>query len=39
VLDAGECGTEPSTVVNWADGYPEVVRVGAGDTDRFGIRP
>jgi tRNA threonylcarbamoyl adenosine modification protein (Sua5/YciO/YrdC/YwlC family) len=35
VLDAGECGTEPSTVINWAEGYPEVVRVGAGDTARF----
>jgi tRNA threonylcarbamoyl adenosine modification protein (Sua5/YciO/YrdC/YwlC family) len=35
VIDAGECGREPSTVVNWADGYPEVVRVGAGDVARF----
>ena len=35
VLDAGECGTEPSTVVNWADGYPEIVRIGAGDVARF----
>ena len=35
VLDAGECGTEPSTVINWSDGYPEVVRVGAGDVARF----
>ena len=35
VIDAGECGREPSTVVNWSDGYPEVVRVGAGDVARF----
>jgi tRNA threonylcarbamoyl adenosine modification protein (Sua5/YciO/YrdC/YwlC family) len=35
VIDAGECGREPSTVVNWADGYPEIVRVGAGDVARF----
>lgn len=35
VLDSGECGTEPSTVVDYSDGDPEVVRVGAGDPSRF----
>jgi tRNA threonylcarbamoyl adenosine modification protein (Sua5/YciO/YrdC/YwlC family) len=35
VLDAGDCGTEPTTVVDWSDGYPDVVRSGAGDTGRF----
>jgi tRNA threonylcarbamoyl adenosine modification protein (Sua5/YciO/YrdC/YwlC family) len=35
VLDAGACGTEPTTVVDWSEGYPEVVRVGAGDPGRF----
>ena len=35
VVDAGECGTVPTTVVDWTEGYPEVVRVGAGDPDRF----
>ncbi|HEY0187956.1 MAG TPA: L-threonylcarbamoyladenylate synthase [Cellulomonas sp.] len=35
VVDSGECGDEPTTVVDWTDGYPEVVRVGAGDPDRF----
>jgi len=35
VLDCGECGTEPTTVVDWSEGYPEVVRVGAGDQSRF----
>ena len=35
VLDAGETGHQPSTVVDWTEGYPEVVRVGAGDPDRF----
>lgn len=35
VVDAGDCGTEPTTVVDWSDGYPEVVRVGAGDPARF----
>ena len=35
VLDAGDCGTEPTTVVDWSEGHPEVVRVGAGDPSRF----
>jgi tRNA threonylcarbamoyl adenosine modification protein (Sua5/YciO/YrdC/YwlC family) len=35
VIDAGECGTTPTTVVDWSQGYPEVVRVGAGDPARF----
>jgi tRNA threonylcarbamoyl adenosine modification protein (Sua5/YciO/YrdC/YwlC family) len=35
VLDAGDCGTEPTTVVDWSQGYPEVLRVGAGDATRF----
>jgi tRNA threonylcarbamoyl adenosine modification protein (Sua5/YciO/YrdC/YwlC family) len=35
VVDAGDCGTEPTTVVDWSSGYPEVVRVGAGDPARF----
>jgi tRNA threonylcarbamoyl adenosine modification protein (Sua5/YciO/YrdC/YwlC family) len=35
VLDAGECGREPTTVVDLSEGYPEVVRVGAGDPARF----
>ena len=35
VVDAGDCGTEPTTVVDWSEGYPEVVRVGAGNPARF----
>ncbi|KGM11319.1 L-threonylcarbamoyladenylate synthase [Cellulomonas bogoriensis] len=35
VVDGGDCGTEPTTVVDWSEGQPEVVRVGAGDTSRF----
>jgi tRNA A37 threonylcarbamoyladenosine synthetase subunit TsaC/SUA5/YrdC len=35
VLDAGDCGTEPTTVVDWSSGVPEVVRAGAGDPTRF----
>lgn len=35
VVDAGEVLAEPTTVVDWSEGYPEVVRVGAGDPARF----
>ena len=35
VLDPGECGTEPTTVVDFSDGQAEVVRIGAGDAGRF----
>jgi tRNA A37 threonylcarbamoyladenosine synthetase subunit TsaC/SUA5/YrdC len=35
VLDAGDCGTEPTTVVDWSAGHPEVLRVGAGNPARF----
>jgi tRNA threonylcarbamoyl adenosine modification protein (Sua5/YciO/YrdC/YwlC family) len=35
VLDSGECGTEPTTVVDYSSGAAEVVRVGAGDPSRF----
>jgi tRNA threonylcarbamoyl adenosine modification protein (Sua5/YciO/YrdC/YwlC family) len=35
VIDAGECGSEPTTVVDFSDGLPVVARVGAGDTSRF----
>jgi tRNA threonylcarbamoyl adenosine modification protein (Sua5/YciO/YrdC/YwlC family) len=36
VLDSGECGTEPTTVVDFSGGPAEVVRLGAGDPSRFG---
>ena len=35
VLDSGDCGTVPTTVVDWSEGEPEVVRVGAGSPERF----
>lgn len=35
VIDAGECGSHPTTVVDWSEGAPEVVRVGSGDPSRF----
>ncbi|WP_392542135.1 L-threonylcarbamoyladenylate synthase [Oryzobacter telluris] len=35
VIDSGECGTEPTTVVDLSSGEAEVVRIGAGDPTRF----
>lgn len=35
VIDSGECGLEPTTVVDFSDGYAEIVRVGAGDPAPF----
>jgi tRNA threonylcarbamoyl adenosine modification protein (Sua5/YciO/YrdC/YwlC family) len=35
VIDAGEVGSEPTTVVDLSDGAPVVARVGAGDPSRF----
>jgi len=35
VIDSGECGTEPTTVVDFTDGAAVVDRVGAGDPTPF----
>ncbi|MEV5315887.1 MULTISPECIES: L-threonylcarbamoyladenylate synthase [unclassified Streptomyces] len=35
VVDSGDCGTEPTTVIDLSGGDVEIVRRGAGDTDRF----
>jgi tRNA threonylcarbamoyl adenosine modification protein (Sua5/YciO/YrdC/YwlC family) len=35
VVEAGETLAEPTTVIDWSEGYPDVVRVGAGDPTRF----
>jgi tRNA threonylcarbamoyl adenosine modification protein (Sua5/YciO/YrdC/YwlC family) len=35
VIDAGECGRDLTTVVDWSDGDPQVVRTGLGDPSRF----
>lgn len=35
VIDAGECGIVPTTVVDLTGPAPEVLRVGGGDTSRF----
>ncbi|MFE4517640.1 L-threonylcarbamoyladenylate synthase [Kitasatospora sp. NPDC056783] len=35
VVDSGDCGTVPTTVVDFSGGEPEIVRRGAGDPSRF----
>ncbi|MCX4580170.1 L-threonylcarbamoyladenylate synthase [Streptomyces sp. NBC_01571] len=35
VLDSGDCGVEPTTVIDFSQGEPEIVRYGAGDPSRF----
>jgi tRNA threonylcarbamoyl adenosine modification protein (Sua5/YciO/YrdC/YwlC family) len=35
VVDSGDCGTEPTTVVDFSGGEAEIVRRGAGDPERF----
>ena len=35
VVDSGDCGTEPTTVIDLCGSEPEIVRRGAGDPARF----
>jgi tRNA threonylcarbamoyl adenosine modification protein (Sua5/YciO/YrdC/YwlC family) len=35
VIEAGETPAEPTTVIDWSDGEPEVIRQGAGDVSGF----
>jgi len=35
VVDSGDCGVEPTTVIDLSGDAPEVLRVGAGDPGRF----
>jgi tRNA threonylcarbamoyl adenosine modification protein (Sua5/YciO/YrdC/YwlC family) len=35
VIDSGDCGTEPTTVIDFSGDEPEVVRRGAGDITPF----
>lgn len=35
VVDSGDCGTEPTTVIDFSGGEAEIVRRGAGDPTRF----
>lgn len=35
IIDGGHCGDEPTTVIDFTEGYPEIVRVGKGDPAPF----
>ena len=35
VIDSGDCGVEPTTVVDLSGEEPVILRVGAGDPTRF----
>jgi tRNA threonylcarbamoyl adenosine modification protein (Sua5/YciO/YrdC/YwlC family) len=35
VIDSGDCGTTPTTVIDFSQPEPEIVRRGAGDTSGF----
>ena len=35
VIDSGDCGTEPTTVIDFSQQEPEIIRRGAGDTSIF----
>jgi tRNA threonylcarbamoyl adenosine modification protein (Sua5/YciO/YrdC/YwlC family) len=35
VIDSGDCGLEPTTVIDFSGDEPEITRYGAGDTSLF----
>jgi tRNA threonylcarbamoyl adenosine modification protein (Sua5/YciO/YrdC/YwlC family) len=35
VIEAGDTSAQPTTVIDWSSGEPELLRRGAGDPDRF----
>jgi tRNA A37 threonylcarbamoyladenosine synthetase subunit TsaC/SUA5/YrdC len=35
VIDCGDCGTEPTTVIDYSQDKPEILRHGAGATSAF----
>ena len=35
VIDSGECGAVPTTVIDFSQAEPEILRRGAGDPSRF----
>ncbi len=35
VVDSGDCGTVPTTVIDWSEDEPVILRRGAGDPSRF----
>jgi tRNA threonylcarbamoyl adenosine modification protein (Sua5/YciO/YrdC/YwlC family) len=38
VIDSGDCGTDPTTVIDFSGPEPEILRRGAGDTSAFELR-
>ena len=36
VIDSGDCGTEPTTVIDYSQDKPEILRHGAGATSPLG---
>ena len=39
VIDAGECGEMPTTVVDFSSDEPVILRAAAGDPERFATSP
>jgi tRNA A37 threonylcarbamoyladenosine synthetase subunit TsaC/SUA5/YrdC len=37
ILDAGQCGTEPTTVIDLTGSAPELIRAGRGPLEPFGL--
>jgi len=35
IIDGGDCGILPTTVIDLTTGYPEIIRTGRGDTSSF----
>jgi tRNA A37 threonylcarbamoyladenosine synthetase subunit TsaC/SUA5/YrdC len=35
VIDSGDCGTEPTTIIDFSKTEPEIIRRGAGDPFGF----
>jgi tRNA A37 threonylcarbamoyladenosine synthetase subunit TsaC/SUA5/YrdC len=37
ILDAGHCGTEPTTIIDLTGSAPELIRAGRGSLTPFGL--
>jgi tRNA A37 threonylcarbamoyladenosine synthetase subunit TsaC/SUA5/YrdC len=37
ILDAGHCGTEPTTIIDLTGSAPELIRAGRGSLEPFGL--
>jgi tRNA A37 threonylcarbamoyladenosine synthetase subunit TsaC/SUA5/YrdC len=36
IIDGGNCGNQPTTVVDFTEGYPKILREGKGSVALFG---